>query len=97
MRTGLVGQTPWACADGSTANVQPNVTAATVARLRRRKVLMRGVMVFLSVKTPLVLRALAVAVQVDNPKHTAVLTQPQAVVLRAFPMKKAAWPQRAGG
>jgi len=26
-----------------------------------------------------------------------VLTQPQAVVLRAFPMKKAAWPQRAGG
>jgi hypothetical protein len=54
-------------------------------------------MVFLSVKTPLVLRALAVAVQVDNPKHTTVLTQPQAVVLRAFPMKKAAWPQRAGG
>jgi len=45
----------------------------------------------------LVLRVLCRAVQVDNPKHTTVLTQPQAVGLRAFPMKKAAWPQRAGG
>ena len=97
MRTGLVGQTPWACADASTANVQANVTAATVATLRRREMLMRGVMVFPSVKTPVVLRALPAAVQVDYPKHTAVLMQPQAVVLCAFPMKKAAWPQGAGG
>jgi hypothetical protein len=54
-------------------------------------------MVFPSVKTPVVLRALPAAVQVDYPKHTAVLMQPQAVVLCAFPMKKAAWPQGAGG